>query len=345
MWLINFFRENNSEIIGVHFDEDKIFLARLTDTLETAEINFELDVDSNATAIEQLAKKISEVCQKRGWKTARMGLCLREGEAATFQTEFKNVPSDEIAEAVKIWAMAHVGNKARYTSIKFGDEIWMEALPESSVEEYISAWQKFSMKLCALTELPSAEIDSERAVTPFNRAVFAAEIIREKQTPNILTPQFSVWNFKKISKAVAAIFLAVIVGISAKVSHDYFSALAQLESAQEYLNSQSEILTLKENLDANIAEMKRLNNLSTVQNVNAEKFNLLLKIGKVTNENIHLQKIRMSGNFLEIEGSAETPDVIKNYLSRLKSSIMKNVKLENSQIEDAEINFSVRINL
>ncbi len=343
MGLINFFRDNTNEFIGIYCDDDKIFLARLTDKIETAEINFEIDAQSNIPAIEQFAKATADACAKRGWKTARLGICLRDGEATTFQIEFNSVPENEIPDAVKTWALAHVGNTARYTSMKIGDDIWMETLPASIVDEYFSACKKFSMKLCALTAFP--QTDSDRAVTPFNRAIFAAEIVQARKAPNILTQQFSAWNFTKISLTAAAIFVLIIAGISAKLSHDYFSALAQLESAQDFLKSQSEFLSLKENLDADVAEMKRLNNLSADQNVNVENFNLLLKIGKIANEQIHLRKMKTTGNFLELGGSAETPDAVKNYLSRLKSSTQKSVKLENSRIDDDKISFTIRVNL
>ena len=144
MDILKFFREDLSEILGVYCDDEKIYLARLGGEIETAEINFEINLNDKSTQIEQLAIQIKNFCNLRSWKISKVALVLRDGTAATFQTDFKNVPANEIEDAVKIWAMAHVKN-ARYTSIKSGEEIFMEALPASIVEEYISAFEKNSL--------------------------------------------------------------------------------------------------------------------------------------------------------------------------------------------------------
>ena len=68
-----FFRADTSEIISAYFDGEKIFIARLTEKFETAE------VEANDAEIEQLAEKISRECHQRGWKTSLVGFCLREG--------------------------------------------------------------------------------------------------------------------------------------------------------------------------------------------------------------------------------------------------------------------------
>lgn len=340
MGLLNFFREDFSEIIGAYFDEDKIYLARLTKEVETAEIPFDINAESSLSVTEQLAEKIAGACVQRGWRKKKVGLCLRDGEAATFQTEFGSVPPNEIESAVKIWAVAHVGKEPRYTSIKFDEEIWMEALPNATVEEYAAAWRKFSMTLCALTEFPEFLEKS----APLDRATFAAEIVRDRKAPNILAGKIGSWNVSKISMTAAIIFVLVMAGVSAKLANDYNSAVAQAVAARNNLEAQHELILLKESLDADVVEMKRLNALAAAQDTGLEKFNALLKIGRVAGEKIILQKIRTSGDSLELEGSAENPDAVKNYLSQLKSAL-KNIRLEKSVAAGDKISFAIRANL
>ncbi len=340
--ILNFFREDLSEILGVYFDEEKIYLVRLTDKIETAEFNFEIDLNSKSSQIEQLAEKIKLIGNQRGWKISKVGVVLRDGAAVTFQTEFKNIPSDEIANAVKIWATAHAQNNARYTSMQTDDEIWMEALPASIVEEYISAFEKNSMTLCALTEFPPVE--NERPITPFNRAVFAADIVKNKKPPNILNTKISTWNIKKISLTAAAIFLIALTGFSAKLADDYFSASKRAETALTRLNSQNDIFVLKQNLDAVTARLNQFEGLIFTQDINSQKFNALVKFGKIFDGRIILQKIKTTGETLELEGAAESPDAIKLYLSRLKTSVSSKVKLTSSKEIDGQFIFTININ-
>lgn len=342
MDLLNFFREDLSEILGVYYDDDKIYLARLTDKIETAEIIFEMDLNNNSTQIEQLAEKIKLTCNQRNWKISRVGLILRDGTAATFQTDFKNVPANEIEDAVKIWAMAHVKN-ARYTSIKSGEEIFMEALNADIVEEYISAFEKNSLTLCALTEFPQILSDDTRPPTPFNRAIFAAEIIKNKSLPNILSQEISTWNIKKISLTAAAIFFIALAGISAKLSYDYLNAATRAEMAHTRLNSQNDTFILKQDLDASTAKIKQFDAAISTQDINFQNFNALVKIGKISDGKIILDKIKTTGETLELEGVTESPDALKLYLNRLKNFISPKVKLKSSTENDGQIIFSISI--
>ena len=51
MNILNFFREDLSEVLGVYYDDEKIYLARLAEKIETAEINFEIDLNDKSTQI------------------------------------------------------------------------------------------------------------------------------------------------------------------------------------------------------------------------------------------------------------------------------------------------------
>ena len=340
MNFLNYFREDIGEILGIYCDGEKIFFARLDDNLETAEINFELS-NGNTSAVEQLAEKIKFFCNKNLWHNPKISLILREGTAATFQTEFKNIPENEIENAVKIWAVAHVGKDANFTSIKNGAEIWMEALPASIVEEYISAFEKNSLQLCNLTEFPAILIDDARPPTPMNRAIFAADILKNKKPPNILNVKISKWNIKKISLTAAAIFFIALAVFSAKLSYDYLNAATRTETAQNRFNSQNDINILKQDFDAVTARLKRIDAAISTQNIKPANFNALLKIGKIYDEKIILDKIKATGETVELEGVAESPDAVKLYLSRLKNLVSPKVKLKNSTENDGEIIFSV----
>ena len=65
--LKNFFREDVDEVVGAYFDGEKIFLVRLTEKLET----FEVDADGAEPA--HFAEKISLACTQKGWKTSAVG--------------------------------------------------------------------------------------------------------------------------------------------------------------------------------------------------------------------------------------------------------------------------------
>ena len=342
MDIINFFREDLSEVLGVYCDGEKIFLARLASEIEMAEIDLEFDSNNNISYTERLAEKIKITCTQRGWKISKVGITLREGTAATFQTDFKNIPANEIESAVKIWATAHVGKEASYTSIKIGDEIWMEALPISIVEEYILAFEKNSLQLCAITEFPPVQND-ERPLTPYNLAIFAADIIRNNKSPNILPQKISNWNVKKISLTAAAIFFIVLAGFSANLASDYFPAVKRAETAQKRFNSLEEDFILKNNLDAVTAKIKHIDKLISTQNITAQNFNSLIKIGKIPNEKIIIDKIKTTGETLELEGVSESPESLKLYLNRLKNFVSPKVKLKNSTEIDGQIIFSVNI--
>lgn len=344
MDFIKFFREDWSEILGVYHDGETIYFARLADTIETATADFEIDLNDKTPAIEQLAEKIKLTCDKRGWKISTVGLILREGTAATFQTDFKNVPAAEIADAVKIWAMAHVKN-ARYSSVESGREIWMEALPAPVVEEYISAFEKNSIGLGALTEFPQILADDTRPPTPFSRAIFAADILKNKKSPNILSVEISTWNIKKISLTAAAIFLIALAGFSAKLTYDYLNAATRTETAIARLESQNDTFILKEDFDAVTGKIKRFDRLISTQDINFQNFNALVKLGQISDGTIIPEKIRTSGGSLEIEGSTETPDAVKVYLNRLKNIVAPKVKLKSSTEEDGQNFFTISVNL
>lgn len=345
MNILNFFREDLSEVLGVYYEDEKIFLARLAENIETAEINFEVDLNDKTPFVEQLATKIKIFCNKRGWKISKVAFTLREGEAATFQTEFKNIPANEIANAVKIWAAANVGKDARYTSLKFNDEIWMEALNAAIVEEYISAFDKNSMQLCALTAIPANLIDEERPLTPFNRAIFAADILRNNKPPNILSEKISAWNVKKISFTAAAIFFIALAGFSAKLFADYNSALKRAETAHTRFETFDDINNLKEDFDAATGKLAALNSIIAAQGINFKNFNALVKLGKIADGKIILGKIKASSENLELEGVADSPDAVKVYLYRLKKYVSPKVKLKNSSENDGQIFFSLNISL
>lgn len=338
----NFFREDFSEVLGIYYDGEKIFLARLTKKFETAEVNFETDLDDKLSPIAQLAEKIAVICSQRGWRTSKVGLCLREGDAITFRSNFENVPPDEIDSAIKTWATSQAGKNAPYTFAEVEGEIWAETLTKTLVEEYISAWEKNSIHLCALTVVP--DFSEEESLDNLDRAVFIAKVVAEKKAPNLLAERIADWNVKKFSLTAAAIFILIFCVISAKIFYDYHQAENELEAAKKILSEESETLVLKKSLDADIAEMKKINSLLVEQQESFSKLNVLIRLGKISGGSAQLKKINATENFTQIEGLAENPDALEKYLSRLKNSFAQSVKLENTSTTDGgEINFVIRL--
>ena len=181
-------------------------------------------------------------------------------------------------------------------------------------------------------------------MTPFNRAIFAADILRNNKTPNILAEKIFMWNIKKISLTAAAIFVIILSGFSAVLAQEYFSAYTAFERAQERLQANADTFTLKENFDALISALKGLNDKIAAQDISPQKFNALVKLGKIADGKIILSKIKASEETFELEGVAESPNAVKNYLNRLKVVISPKVKLKNSSENDGQIFFSISIN-
>ena len=338
----NVFREDFGEVLGIYHDDEKIFLARRTKKFETAEVNFEIDLSDKISPIEQLAEKVSVICAQRGWKTSKVGLCLREGDAITLRTNFENIPQNEIDSAVKTWATSQAGKNAPYTFTEIDGEIWAETLTKTVVEEYVSAWKKNSISLCALTVMP--DFSEDESSDNLDRAVFVAKVVVEKKSPNLLAEKIADWNVKKISLTAAAIFILILCGMCGKIFYDYRVAENELDAAKKILAEESETLVLKKSLDADVDEMKKINSLLAAQQENFSKLNVLIKLGKISGNAVRLKKINATENFVQLEGLAENSVAIEKYLSRLKNSLAANVKLENTSATDGgEINFTVRL--
>ena len=334
--LKNFFREDLSEVVGAYFDGEKIFIVRLTKKFET------IEVDADDAEPEQLAEKISLVCAQKGWKTSAVGFCLREGDAITHQFEVSNIPAKAFPESVKTWARAEAGADAVFSFVQVGSELWAETLPRAGVNEFVAAFKKFNLNLRGLSVMP---VDLLAKVAPFDRTEFISEIVRDKKTPNLLATWSSVWNWKKISCAAAAIFFVPILLCSAKIFFDYREASDKLDAAKISLDEIHDDLILKENLDAIIAELHRLNSIAA--NIEPEKkFNLLIRLGKIAEGDVRLTKIHVDEKFLELEGLTDKPEAVRNYLGRVRNSVEKSARLENSsERDDGEIFFVIRADL
>ena len=340
---LNFLKEDFSEVVGVYFDGEKIYLSRNIDgNVESFDENF--SVEDNVSEIEQLAEKISVLCAQRGWNTLKMGLCLREGVVTTFQTPLGVVPPNEIGNALKMWAISQVGENALYDSIKTEEEIWMVAISSSTAYEYVKAWRNNSMTLCVLTAMPEDVYSRTNLKKPITYANFAAEVVANKKTPNLIKNQLSAWNYKKISVTIAGIFFCILLLIFAKTSYEYQEASAQVEELQNYLDEHADELELKKSIEENIAEMKRLNALCAAQDNPMPKFNALVKLGKIADGKTYLTKLRIVDKSMELEGVADNPDEVKNYISRLKS-ITPNIKPGNFSSSGDKMKFTIHLTL
>lgn len=332
-----FFRADVGEVIGAYFDGEKIFVGRLTENFET------IALDADSSDIERLAEKISLACRQRGWKISAVGFCLQDGDAVTYQSPVDNIPAKEIPAFVKSWAVMQSGTNAAFAFDSLGEEIWMETFPRTSTDEICAAFEKFGLNLLALSVMPA---DLLTKIDPLNRTKFIAEVVRQRKSPNLLSARGSAWNLKKFSQAVAAIFLAAMLVGSIKLLVEYHTASAELDAAKISIDERRDDLALKETLDADVAELHRLNELIATQNVTPKKFNLLLNLGRAAGGGVHLTKIRAEENFLHLEGISATPDAVKSYLSRVKSLVVQNARLESSTAnDDGDIAFTIRATL
>lgn len=337
----NFFREDFSEIVGIYHDGEKIFLAHFSNKIEFDEINFEISPSDEVSPIEQLAEKIFIILNQRGWTTAKIGLCLNDNDVIIFRTNFDNIPHSEIDSTVKVWANAQVGKNAPHTFAEFDGEIWAETLSETLINEYISAFEKNSLKLCALTAMPNF---SATSIKNSDKAIFIAEVLKEKKSPNLLSEKIEDWNFKKFSLVAAGIFLFVLVGLSAKIFYDYRVAENELDAARKILSEKSEIVIMKKDLDSDVAEMKKINSILAAQSEKFSKLNFLIRLGKISGGSVQMKKINATENFVQLEGIAENPDAIEKYLRKLKKFVAENSNLENtSAADDGRINFTVKV--
>ena len=260
----------------------------------------------------------------------------------TFQSEVSNIPEEKIPEFVKSWAIAQTGDDAIFSYGKVGEEIWMETLPKSTVEETLSAFKKFNINLRALSVMP-AELLTK--IHPYDRTEFITEIIRNKSTPNLLAARNSSLNLKRISQAVAAIFFIALIAGSIKLFFDYKEAYDKLDAAKISVENLRGEFDLKETLDEIFGELHRRNNLAA-QVAAPKNFNLLISLGKISDANITLIKIRVEENFLELEGTTDKADALKNYLGRVKNFVAKSARLESStERNDEKISFVIRASL
>ena len=335
-WIKNFFREDFGEIVGVHHDGEKIFLARITNKLETFETNFEIDFEKNISPVEQLAEKIFTICGKQGWSSKKIALCLNEGDSVNFQPDFENIPQDKIESAVKIWAAAQCGENALYASAKVCGEFWSEAMSRKTAEEYFAAFEKNSMTLYAMTSITGIFSD---------KAAYVARLAAEKKSPNLIAKKLPTWNKKKIFAAAAGIFIFLFAIFFGKSFYDLNAARKELANAKKNIAEIEEIKSLRKDLNQDILQTKNLNDLLAGQIESPSKLNILIKLGKISDDKIQLQKINLSGSVGEIEGVAEKADYIKKYLQNLKSSVAANAQLEKAAAsDDGKINFVIRLN-
>ena len=321
---MNFFRGDISEIVGAYFDGAKIFVVRLTEKFETVAVN------ADALDIEHVAEKILLVCRQRGWRTQAVGFCLRESDAVTYQTDI-NIPAEELDAFVISWARAHGGKDAASAFVITGGEIWMETLPRTTTDEITAAFRRRGLNLRALTVMPA---DLLTKTEPFRHAEFIADIVRQRKSPNFLARSSAV-DWRRVSAAVAAIFFAAIVISSVKLFADYGAASAELDAAKISADSLRDDLAIKQAIDADSAELNRLNRLAAANDITPTKFNLLVNVGRVSG--VHLTGIRADENFLEVEGLSDTPDAVRNYLSRVKT-FAPSARLERS----TEDGFTIR---
>ena len=329
MKAMNFFREEPRAIIGVCVDGDKIFIGRFAERIETIEI--EMDTSD----AEGLAKQIALLCKRKGWKTSAVGFCLNEADAVTFQTEIANVPAKEIPALVKSWARAQAGVEAVSAFARVGEELWMETVPRDKFEALCAAFERFGLKLRAVSVMPS----STQELTPLERATFISTIIRERKSPNLLATGSGV-NWRRLSLTLAATFLVVLIVFTAKIFSDKLTASEDLLAAQTTLESRSEDFALKQAIEDDITSLRRFNRFAA--QIPPSNFNFLLRIGKTVADGISLTSLNVEENVLELDGIADSPSDLRDYLARVKASVVQSAQIEITDAAGDEITFTIR---
>ena len=328
----NFFREDTGDVVGVYFDGETIFLARLTDTFEATEIA--ADGDDFA----RLAEKISDVCNGRGWQTQSVGFCLRERDAVTYRSEISNVPEKDFPALVESWSRAQAGNDAVSSFAKVDGELWMETLPRSTVDEICAAFRKVNLNLTALSVMPADLLTKK---TPLERALFIADVAANKTSPNLLHTHGTSLDAKKLSTAVVVIFFVAALVTASMTFAAWFEAANELDAANRALNELRDDINLKKFFDEDVDALRRLNNL-TADNATTT-FNALINFGKVASGDVHLTSLRVDETSAEVDGLATNADTVKSCLARVKSSVTQAARLENSSArDDGEITFAIR---
>lgn len=329
----NFFREDIGEVVGAYFDGETIFLVRLTDTVETCEIA------SDGDDFAHVAEKISVVCRQRNWQTQSVGLCLREVDAVTYQTELANVPEKDFPAMVESWSRAQSGKDAANSFARVGSQLWMETIPRATADEICAAFRNVGLNLTALSVMPPDLLTKKN---PLDRAKFIADVAANKTSPNLLRTRHTSFNAKKFSAAIAAIFLLAALVTAAGTLADWFAASNELDAAKLAVNEMRDDLSLKKFFDEDIDALRRLNNLTV--NVSAPKtFNALINLGKVAGGDVRLTAASVDENSAHVDGLATNADAVKSCLARVKSFVNQRARLENSSArDDGEITFAIR---
>ena len=332
----NFFREDTGEIVGSYFDGETIFIVRLTDTVDTCEIS------ADGEDFAQLAEKISVACRQRGWQTQNVGYCLRERDAVTFQSELPNVPEKDFPALVKTWSQAQAGIDAANSFATVDGGLWMETLPRATADEICAAFRKFNLNLTALSVMPANLLAK---ITPFDRARFIAEIAEKKTSPNLLRQRATSLDVKKLSAAVAVIFLVAALVTAIQIFADWRTAANEFNAAKLAVDNLRDDISLKKFFDEDVGELQRLNNL-TVGVAATKTFNALINFGNVASGDVHLTNLRVDENSAEIDGLATNSDAVKSCLARVKNSVTARARHENSSTgDDGDIVFAIRADL
>ena len=326
----NIFREDFSQVIGIYFDGEKIFLAREEEIISA---HFEVEEENFA---EQLAEKVLVMCNQSGWESSKVALCLREGESMAVTADFENLPIDKRASAVKSWATAQVGENALYTFAEVDGEFWAETISQSAAEKFLSAFGKNSMTLCAMTSLAS------RLSKSADKAKFISKVAAEKIFPNLLRQK--TWNVPKIILTTLVIIFAILSVTFGAIFYRHLEVDGELENLQKTLAAQEEVAFQKKSFESATAESKRLNKLLAAQYDN-RKFNAMIQLGRIADEKVSLSKVNFTKDTVEVEGLAENSTEVKKYLGRFKNAISKEAKLEKITTEDDKVSFKIRLDL
>ena len=195
------------------------------------------------------------------------------------------------------------------------------------------------MNLCALTAMPQFENET---YAPAEYADFVAGIVAESKTPNLLKNRLHLFNYKKISAAIVAIFFCALVGISAKLAVEYHVASAQLETAQAEAALYENDFAMKKSFEADFVELRKINELCAAQ-TSPPIFPALVKLGAIADGKVFLNKVNFLRDNLELEGTTDDPNEIESYTRRLKKFLTRDVHTGNLSSKDDTTTFSLSL--
>ena len=396
----NFFKHRIKEVAGVYFDGARIYavniklqksdgdISRIVENdeivnveyvfeaartvehwilTETLEIPFDdiFDGEELNNRAEKLAEKFAVICAKQGWSTAATALCLNNSDVLTALDDFSNIPSAEIANAVR-YQLATLGNfdiedfEAAHVTV--GDKIWSEGIAKSDAQIWVDAWNKNEMNLTALTAMPDG-INEFEGIDPNGReislgtakAIYSARSAALGTAPNFLSEEIkrsTGWDYIKFAAATAALTLLALTALIGVDQWNYNLAADALTIEQEQLKELEYDRRLKmfvENESKELAERREL--LTALSKDIFPWRSVLIHFGAFHVKGVWLNEIRSAEDkSIELKCEAISYEAMSDFIKALeadKEFFRHDPEIKSSQTTrgGATVEFTVRLSM